>query len=63
MIKINYCDTLVTGADVSVKRTGHTLECFYVSVYYIYIEIELYSLFVLFCFTFCVAIYCIPISS
>ena len=29
----------------------------------LHIEIELYSLFVLFCFTFCVVIYCIPIFS
>ena len=37
--------------------------CMYKIIYMQHVEIELYSLFVLFSFTFCVAIYCIPISS
>ena len=66
---ISYCIIIVMYNYVTLiylcifKRVYGSIYMYRIIHMQVHREIELYSLFVLFSFTFCVAIYCIPTSS
>ena len=66
---ISYCAHYYSNVNVTLiymwifKHVYGSIYMYRIVYMQVHIEIELYSLFVSFSFTFCVAIYCIPISS